>query len=140
MENNYAAGAFSLSIDSSRKKLSMAAGCANIRSRLLKLAYGDQGIFTSKHNFDRVGGFLAVPIMKDCIFMRSIRKLGRIGILKETVSASSRRWDNMGVIGTTCINQIIIAGCWCGVPLPMLTRIYQRQKGVKKIKPSGNQP
>ena len=130
MQNGYAAGAFSLNIDSSAKRLALVATCANLRSRLCRMPYGDQGIFTSRENFDRIGGFREVPIMEDFIFMRSIRKLGKIHILKEAVSTSPRRWDNMGIIRTTCINQIIVAGYWCGVPLPTLAEIYQRMQGV----------
>ncbi|WP_457577005.1 TIGR04283 family arsenosugar biosynthesis glycosyltransferase [Desulfomarina sp.] len=130
MEKGYAAGAFSLHIDSPSRRLAMVAACANLRSRFFKMPYGDQGIFTCRQNIDRIGGFQEVPIMEDFIFMRSIRKLGKIHILKEAVSTSSRRWDNMGIIRTTCINQIIIAGYRCGVPLPVLARTYQRLKGV----------
>ncbi len=130
MKKGYAAGAFSLHIDSPAKRLAVVAACANLRSRLFRMPYGDQGIFTRRQNIDRIGGFREVPIMEDYIFMRSIRKLGKIHILKEAVSTSSRRWDNMGIVRTTCINQIIIAGYWCGVPLPTLAEIYQRMRGV----------
>lgn len=130
MKNGCAAGAFSLRIDSPAKRLAMIAGCANLRSRLFGMPYGDQGIFTCRQNIEKIGGFQEVPIMEDFIFMRSIRKLGKIHILKDAVSTSSRRWDNMGIVRTTCINQIIIAGYWCGVPLPTLAEIYQRMKGT----------
>lgn len=124
------AGAFSLKIDSTRLSLFLIAYCANLRSRLLQMPYGDQGIFTSRNMYDRVGGFAEVAIMEDYIFIRDIRKHGKIYLLDEAALTSARRWQNMGIIRTTLINQLIVVGYSCGVKLPTLARWYQRLKGV----------
>ena len=127
---NCSAGAFSLKIDSTRLSLSLVAYCANMRSRLLQMPYGDQGIFTSRNMYDRVGGFAEVPIMEDYIFIRNLRKHGKIYILDEAALTSARRWQNMGVIRTTLINQLIVVGYSCGINLSTLARWYQRLKGI----------
>ena len=124
------AGAFSLKIDSTRLSLSLVAYCANMRSRLLQMPYGDQGIFTSRNMYDRVGGFAEVTIMEDYIFIRNLRKHGKIYILDEAALTSARRWQNMGVIRTTLINQLIVIGYSCGIKLPTLAHWYQRLKGI----------
>ncbi len=124
------AGAFSLKIDSTRLSLSLVTYCANLRSRLLQMPYGDQGIFTSRNMYDRVGGFAEVAIMEDYIFIRNIRKQAQIYILDEAALTSARRWQNMGVMRTTLINQLIVVGYSCGVKLPTLARWYQRLKGI----------
>jgi len=123
-------GAFSLKIDSRRQNLRLIAYCATLRSRLLQLPYGDQGIFTSRDMYKRAGGFPEVPIMEDYIFIRRIRKFGRIFILDKAVVTSARRWQNVGAIRTTLLNQLIVVGYNCRVSLPTLARWYQRLKGV----------
>jgi rSAM/selenodomain-associated transferase 2 len=132
IRENCAAGAFSLGIDSPRTSLAIIAYCANLRSRLLQMPYGDQGIFTSRKTYDRAGGFKELEIMEDFIFIRNIRKYGRVYILDESAVTSDRRWRNMGVIRTTLINQLIVLGYSCGVKLPTLASWYQRLKGVRK--------
>ena len=126
----YSAGAFSLKIDSRRRGLSLIAYCATLRSRLLQMPYGDQGIFTSRDIYDRIGGFPEVPIMEDYIFIRKVREFGRIFILGEAAVTSARRWQNMGAIRTTLLNQLIVIGYSCGVKPPTLAGWYQRLKGL----------
>lgn len=130
---NCAAGAFSLNIDSPKKSLLFIAYCANLRSRILQLPYGDQAIFTSRRIFDRVGGFAEVPIMEDYIFIKNIQKYGKILTVDESIMTSARRWQNMGTIRTTLINQLIVAGYNCGVKLSTLAHWYQRLKGTSNL-------
>ena len=127
---NCAAGAFSLRIDSPRKSLAMIAYCANLRSKYLQMPYGDQAIFTSKNIYAKAGGYAEVSIMEDYIFMQSIKKYGKICILDEEAITSARRWQNLGVIRTTLINQFIVFGYNCGVQLPTLASWYQRLRGI----------
>jgi len=129
---NCGAGAFSLQIDSSQMSLAIIAYFANLRSRLLQMPYGDQGIFTTRNAYNRIGGFAEVAIMEDFIFIKNMRKYGEIHILDETVVTSSRRWQNRGIILTTLTNQFIILGYYCGVKLPILAHWYQRLEGVRK--------
>jgi len=126
----YSAGAFALKINSGRPLLSLIAHSATLRSRLLQMPYGDQGIFTSREMYDRAGGFAEVPIMEDYIFIRELKKYGRIFILHEAAVTSARRWQNMGAIRTTVVNQLIVTGYLCGVKPPTLARWYQRLKGL----------
>jgi len=133
LKKNCAAGAFSLAIDSPKKSLAVIAYCANLRSKFLHMPYGDQAIFTSRKAYDKAGGFAEVPIMEDYIFMQNIRKYGSIYILDETALTSARRWQNMGVIRTTLINQLIVFSYKCGIKLPTLAHCYQRLRGTGKF-------
>ncbi len=126
-------GAFSLYIDSARWSLHCIAVGANLRSKVFQLPYGDQGLFTTVKTFQTVGGFPDLPIMEDYYFVRSLGKKGKVITLPQTVTTSSRRWDNMGIFKTTLINQLIIVGHLIGLPPARLARLYQRAKGVKKI-------
>lgn len=125
-----AAGAFSLGIDCKHFGLTVISYLANIRSRFLRMPYGDQAIFLSKSMFTQLGGYPEVPIMEDFIFIEQAQKQGKIVTLKQQVLTSPRRWHNMGVIRTTFINQVIVVGYKCGVKLTTLVKWYQRLKGV----------
>ena len=127
---NCAAGAFSLKIDSPGVRFTVVAYCANLRSSFLKMPYGDQAIFTSREMYNRTGGFAQVPIMEDYIFIKNIRKFGKIYILQESAVTSARRWQNMGVVRTTLINQLIVLGYKFGVELSTLAGLYQRLRGT----------
>ena len=137
---NCAAGAFSLKIDNPRTSLAIVAYCANLRSKYLQMPYGDQAIFTSRSIYSKTGGYAEVPIMEDYIFMQNIRKYGKIFILDEAAITSSRRWQNLGVIRTTLINQFIVLGYNCGVQLPTLANWYQRLRGINCSNPDNAQP
>lgn len=125
-----AAGAFSLAITSPARSLAAIAFLANLRSRLLHLPYGDQAIFTSRDKFTAVGGFPELDIMEDFVFIRQMKKLGRIIILAEKAETSARRWQNMGIVRTTLINQLIVCGYGLGVSPTTLARWYKRAQGL----------
>lgn len=127
---NVAAGAFSLAIDSPSKSLATIAFLANLRSRFLHLPYGDQALFIHRNMFDAIGGFPEKEIMEDFVFVHNIKKNGDIITLPKPVITSARRWQNMGIIRTTLINQLIVCGYSLGVPPVMLAKWYRRMRGV----------
>ena len=129
-----AAGAFSLAIASRTKSLAAIAFLANLRSRFLHLPYGDQALFTTRTMFAAVDGFPEIAIMEDYIFVRRLHKLGRIVILPAKAITSARRWQNMGILRTTLINQLIVGGYAVGVPPATLARWYQRLRGIDRSK------
>ena len=120
------AGAFSLTIQDAGLLLKLICLCANLRSRLLSLPYGDQAIFIRRDDFLRLGGFPETPIMEDFIFIRRARQEGRIATLSQKVTTSARRWQRRGVIRTTLINQFVILGYYARVPLIKLASLYRR--------------
>lgn len=123
-------GAFSLEIAGGRWSLAAIAFFANLRSRLLQLPYGDQALFTEARTFHSLGGFPELPIMEDAVFVRRLAGLGRILILPEAVITSARRWEHLGVLRTTLINQMILIGYGCGVPATTLVGWYRRLHGL----------
>jgi len=127
---SFAAGAFSLAIDSPTRSLTTIAWFANLRSRLLQLPYGDQALFVTRDMFNAVGGFPEMAIMEDFVFIRKIQKEGKIIILPERAITSARRWQNIGIVRTTLINQAIVFGHSLGVPPAILARWYRRMRGV----------
>lgn len=128
----FVAGAFSLAIESSARSLAVIAWLANLRSRLLHLPYGDQALFTTRKMFSAIGGFPEIEIMEDFVFLRKMKKEGQIVILPECATTSARRWENLGIVRTTLINQLIVCGYSLGVPPVILARWYRRIRGVSK--------
>lgn len=124
------AGAFSLGIDNPMKRFATICWFANLRSRYLQLPYGDQAIFTTRKNFDSVGGYRDMEIMEDYVFVQKLKQKGKIEVCRERAITSARRWQNIGIIKTTLVNQLIVCGYSIGVPPATLSRWYRRLKGV----------
>lgn len=119
------AGAFELRIDSEQRGLRWVERMVNWRSHFLALPYGDQAIFLKAAVFRDLGGFPELPIMEDFEFIRGLRRLGKIGIIPTPVITSGRRWQRLGVLKTTLINQLIIAGYYLGISPNRLVRWYR---------------
>jgi rSAM/selenodomain-associated transferase 2 len=120
------AGAFELQIDARLLGLRLIEKMANWRSHFCSLPYGDQAIFLKAEIFHRVGGFPDLPIMEDFEFIRQLKRLGRIAIVPKPVITSGRRWQKLGAIRTTAINQLVIVAYFLGVP-PRRIACWYRQ-------------
>lgn len=122
---NTIAGAFLLKIESQNPLLRIVEKGVNARSRLLQMPYGDQGIFLKKETFETIGGFPDIPLMEDFQLMLTLKKQGKIRLAKAPVITSARRWEKLGVIKTTLINQKVILGYFLGVSPEKLKQWYQ---------------
>lgn len=129
-QTNIIAGAFELAIEGSGRSLRWIEKLVKLRSHLLSLPYGDQGIFISKQAFMEVGGFADLPIMEDFEFVKRIKSRGKIAIAPAAVTTSGRRWQKLGVWQTTLINQLMIAGYYLGISPDKLGQFY-RNRGKK---------
>lgn len=94
--------------------------------RLLRLYYGDSGIFVRREIYHRIGGFRRIALFEDLDLVRRIRRAGRFVHLNCRLTTSSRRFENrnfaaMWVQWTTL--QVLY---WCGVPPNRLARWYRR--------------
>ena len=119
-------GAFDLRLDSPRRLCQFVARVSNRRSRLLRLPYGDQGIFVWRQVFDVLGGFPDVPIMEDIGFARRLRRAGRITFIASGLVSSARRWNANGVLTTTLVNWWVTLLFFLRVPPLKLRRTYNR--------------
>jgi rSAM/selenodomain-associated transferase 2/rSAM/selenodomain-associated transferase 1 len=100
----------------------------NWRARHRQLPYGDQGIFVRRDTFARIGGFPALPIMEDDVFVRRLRRLGRIAIAPAAAVTSGRRWQTRGALRTTLLNQFILLGYRLGIAPARLAAWYRGNK------------
>jgi rSAM/selenodomain-associated transferase 2 len=121
-----AAGAFTLHIAGSLWGLRLVEIGVNMRSRIFDLPYGDQAIFLSAKLFHELGGFADLPIMEDFELICRLRRKGRIAIVSTPVTTSRRRWQNLGIIQTTVINQVAIIAYLNGISPHKIAAWYRR--------------
>ncbi len=126
------AGAFELCIDGQGWGLRVIETGVKWRSRWLSLPYGDQGIFLRSEVFRQLGGFAQLPIMEDFELISRLKKLGKIAIAPVAVRTSARRWQKLGLLKTTVINQLMIIGYYLGVSPDRLASWY---RGNQEFRP-----
>ncbi len=119
-------GAFDLHIDSPRRLVRFVARVASLRSRLLRLPYGDQGIFVWRQVFEVLGRYPEIPIMEDMAFARRLRRAGRVTFIPSGLITSARRWDANGVLKATLVNWWVTILFFLGVSPRRLRGIYDR--------------
>ena len=122
----YLAGAFSLEIEKPTPAMRFITVCANLRSRLFQLPYGDQAIFVERDAFLKLKMFPELPIMEDYVFIKKAKRHGRIAVLNDAVITSARRWQRLGVIRTTLINQLVVLGFFLKISPERLALFYRR--------------
>ena len=126
MEKGPVAGAFGFKTDMDNFLMRFIEYTANLRSHLLELPYGDQGIFMSKADFTRAGGYPEVPVAEDIFLIRNLKKFAKIKTIHEKSVTSARRWRMHGFLKTTLVNVVIFFGCYLGIKPEKLYAIYRR--------------
>ena len=118
-------GAFSLYIVSDKWSLRLITRLANLRSKYLGMAYGDQAFFVKNSIFQKMNGFAKLPICEDIDFFKRLRNLGSVILLNEKAITSPRRWNKEGIWHTTTKNILIATLFELGFPPRILTKWYQ---------------
>jgi rSAM/selenodomain-associated transferase 2 len=72
----------------------------NKRSRISRIATGDQAIFVSKNLFHDVNGYPEIALMEDIAISKLLNKLCKPYCLRHKVVSSSRRWEEKGIVRT----------------------------------------
>ncbi|MEY2983558.1 MAG: hypothetical protein RLZZ568_175 [Cyanobacteriota bacterium] len=101
------------------------------RSSWWQLPYGDQGLFLTQQCFQQLGGFAELPLMEDYELVQRLKTLGRVAIAPAAVTTSGRRWQKLGLLKTTLINQAIVLGYHLGIPPQTLARWYHQRPTVR---------
>jgi hypothetical protein len=132
MDPSTAGGAFRFKTDLRHPLMKLIEAVAHVRSRFLRLPYGDQGLFLRKSLFTKLGGFPEVPIAEEIFFLRRLSKLGRISTLRTEAVTSARRWVRFGLVRTTWINQVVLLGCSLGASPHRLAGLYRNPMGTRE--------
>jgi len=124
------AGAFRFCIAENFRGKLLVEWATNLRSRWLQRPYGDQAFFLRRSVFEEVGGFADLPILEDYELITRLRSKGRVFTSTEPVMTSGRRWQTMGALRTTLINQLVVVSYRLGVNLGSIERLYRTAGGA----------
>jgi rSAM/selenodomain-associated transferase 2 len=118
------AGRFDVEINGAHWMLKVIARLINCRSRMTKVATGDQALFVRHPIFEAMGGFQDIPLMEDIAFCRALKRIGPIACLHSRVITSGRRWERHGVWRTVIKMWILKILYLAGVSPQRLKQFY----------------
>lgn len=119
------AGAFELDILGRSFFFRLVSILTNLRSRIGRIPFGDQGQFFLASYFARIGGYRDIRLFEDVEIMKRMRKRGdRILILRSKMGTSPRRWLDEGMILCTLRNRLIAALYAMGADPDFLASMY----------------
>lgn len=72
----------------------------NRRSRLTRIATGDQMLFLHRELFAKQGGYADIPLMEDVELCTRLRVNADPVVLPRPVVTSTRRWEGRGIVRT----------------------------------------
>ena len=94
-------GRFDVEIDGAHWMLKLIARLINHRSRITKVATGDQALFVRRAIFESMDGFQDVPLMEDIAFSRRLKRIGAMACLRTRVITSPARPSGTRCTGST---------------------------------------
>jgi len=117
---------FRLGFDAGGGMAWFVAGWANLRSRLFRLPYGDQGLLISCTEYDAVGGYPDIALMEDVAMARALR--GRLTALPLRVRTSAARYRRDGWLRRGGRNLILLCRYFLGADPARLAARYRASK------------
>lgn len=125
-DGRFCAGAFDLGFDTKRGIFRITETYVRLRTRLTRIPFGDQALFSRRDYFRRLGGYREIPIMEDVDLMKRIRRLGgRISVIPAKVLTSPRRYEREGILACTFRNWALQALFAVGVSPERLAKRYR---------------
>jgi rSAM/selenodomain-associated transferase 2 len=126
-----AAGAFAFRIGESFTGKRLVEWTTNLRSRWFRMPYGDQALFLRRSLLEELGGFADLPIMEDYELVKRLRRAGSIITATNSAITSGRRWRRLGIVRTTFMNKLMVAGYRLGVCPHRLARLYRGSQAAQ---------
>lgn len=117
-------GRFDVNLQPATWLLRLTGQLMNWRSRLSRIATGDQAIFIRREVFEQLGGYASIPLMEDIELSRRMKRAGRIACLRQRVTTSARRWQKHGVVRTILLMWSLRLLYFFGVSAARLQRLY----------------
>jgi len=96
----------------------------NLRTRLTRVAGGDQGLYFEREFFRELGGFAEIPLMEDIAICKLARRVAKPNIVAAALTSSARRWHEHGVISTVLLMWWLRLAYWLGADPRRLHRFY----------------
>lgn len=121
--NGERAAVFAFKLDDTRLEARVLERIVAVRTRLLALPYGDQGLLLSRDFYRRLGGYRAMPLMEDVDMVRRIGRR-RLHPLRSAAVTSAARYRRDGYVWRSLRNLGCLALYTLGVPPRLLARLY----------------
>jgi rSAM/selenodomain-associated transferase 2 len=118
-------GRFDVRFDRGGPLLRLIAWLISVRSRLSRVATGDQAIFVSRAIFAEAGGIRELELFDDIDLCRRLKRRAAMGVPADPVVTSARRWRQRGVWRTTFLMWALKTLYLLGVPADRLARFYR---------------
>ena len=124
-QNSITSGAFSFHIHNPKWQYRYLEFYVQLRSRLLKLPFGDQAIFVKRSLFSEIGKYREdFFLMEDVEFVQRLNKRKGFTILNLPIYTSARRFEADGYLKRTCSNLCIQLLYTIGVHPKRLAKMY----------------
>jgi rSAM/selenodomain-associated transferase 2 len=127
LDSGALAGAFSLAYENATPALRWIAWWANLRSRLFRLPFGDQGLFCRREAYERSGGYRDLAVCDDVDIVRRLKRAGPFRVLTEKTVTSPRRYRERGALRQVLRNWKVLVGYFAGVSPNRLERWYNQR-------------
>ena len=122
--NVWRAGAFRFKLDDASWRARLVEMGVALRTRCLKLPYGDQGLLISRALYDAVGGFKSMPLMEDVDLVRRLK--GRLRLLPADAITSAARYRRDGYSRRVARNLSCLALYGLGMAPTRLQKWYEK--------------
>ena len=119
------AASFRFRLDDSRFAARLIEVGVELRSSVLRLPYGDQGLLISRALYSSVGGFADMPIMEDIDLIRRIGR-NRVRMLNARATTSAVRYQSEGYFKRVLRNQRCLLLYLTGASPDRVARVYNR--------------
>ncbi|MEM7542709.1 MAG: TIGR04283 family arsenosugar biosynthesis glycosyltransferase [Pseudomonadota bacterium] len=116
---------FDVRFDDERWPFQVIAWFMNTRSRISKVATGDQVICVSRALFLAAGGYPDIPIMEDVALSKKLRRDSQPRWSAAQVRTSARRWRCKGLVRTIVLMWVLRFAFFAGVSPERLVRFYR---------------
>lgn len=124
IESGAGSGCFRLTFDRDHPALNFYAWFTRFDVDLFR--FGDQSLFVEKKVFKDVNGFdEALVVMEDQEIVRRIKKRTQFRILPKSVTASARRYEEIGIFKLQLIFSIIVLLFYAGVKQETIVNFYR---------------
>lgn len=116
------------------RALRLIAALMNRRSRLTRVATGDQLLIVRGALFREIGGFADIPLMEDVEICKRLRRRAAPRALALRVASSGRRWERDGVLPTVLRMWALRLAYWAGVSPRRLWQHYYGGRAVRAVR------
>ena len=117
-------GFFRLRLTGDALALRIIENAINLRTRITRIAGGDQGLYFERKFFVSLGGYPNIPLMEDIAICKIARRLAQPAIISSPLSSSARRWQHKGIVKTILLMWALRFAYWLGVDPVKLHKLY----------------